>query len=117
MKLIKLPMLCLLASCSMLFVSQEDLDSWKGQPVDKLNAHSFFMTVPVEKSFLQDGTEIRNYRNGGSYRSFASCNYGFCTTNTREVVCNNIFYIKDGIVSEYKVEGNCRTDDSVRPEK
>lgn len=106
-----------LVSCAGIFVNQSDLDSWKGQPIDKLNSHSFFMTIPVEKSYLSNGTEIRNYRNGGTYRSTANCNYGSCTAITSETVCNNIFYIKDNIVQEYKVVGRCRTNSTLRPEK
>jgi hypothetical protein len=32
------------------------------------------------------------------------------------VVCNNIFYIKDGKVVEYAPTGNCYTDETVRPQ-
>ena len=36
-------------------VRQQDLDSWVGQPVSLLDMHPFFMTVPLEKRFTDDG--------------------------------------------------------------
>ena len=117
-------MCLLLAAC--LSVRQEDLDSWVGQPVELLDAHPFFMTVPLETRRAKDGVEIRNYRNG---KTVTSCsgnsnfnlnsgyanNYANCYQN--DVVCNNIFYIKNGKVLRYAPTGRCYTADFLQPQK
>ena len=112
-------------------VRQEDLDSWQGVPVRALDAHPFFITLPVDVRRLDDGTEIRNYVNGrniGSCTSNASVNaygqYSLGVTGTsscssRFGACNNIFYIKNGIVQRYAPTGSggarCFTDSRVTP--
>ena len=96
-------------------VHQEDFDAWKGAPVAALETHPILMTMPVVRTVASDGTEIRRYVNGGkvsscsgggavfkgaidaTYDSFSSCMQTFAA-------CNNIFYIKDGYVQQYKQE-------------
>lgn len=108
-------------------VRQKDLDAWVGMPVEALETHSFFITVPVFKTKTASGIEIWNYANGadvarcfgnaslqGGNRYYNSSSFATCTSN--RVVCNNIFYIRDGIVLEYKPTGSCYTDESVQPE-
>ena len=105
-------------------VRQEDLDSWVGQPVEALETHSWFITVPVIKTKASNGIEIWNYRNG---RTTTSCSaYGsgsyvsssaFATCSENEIVCNNIFYIKNGRVLEYRPTGRCYTDASLQPQR
>ena len=73
------------------------------------------------------GIEIRNYANG---RDVAQCfgNAGassvgnfvianaFTTCSSGRIVCNNIFYIKNGKVIEYAPTGRCYTDETVQPQ-
>lgn len=112
-------------------VNKGDLDAWQGVPVAELDKHPFFLTVPFVRTTASDGTEIRNYVNGdnvascsgggsifkstvdmASYSSFSSCMQKFRA-------CNNIFYIKDGLVQQYIATGTggsiCRTDETLRP--
>ena len=105
-------------------VRQEDLDAWVGQPVEALETHSFFVTVPLIKTKTSSGIEIWNYRNGGMQTScYGNARGGFVSTSlfatcsSGEVVCNNLFYIKDGRVLEYKPSGRCRTNSSLQPER
>src|SRR5436190_21308435 len=101
-----------LVSCAT--VRQQDLDAWVGMPVEALDTHSFFITLPMARTVTASGIEIRNYPNkrnigqcfgsGGvnanrylnsaTYNSFATCTGGL-------VGCDNIFYIKNGVVVEY----------------
>jgi hypothetical protein len=128
-------------------VSKDDTDSWTGQPVLALELHPLFVTMPVIKTRASDGTEIWNCYNGrksincsgigvgtGSgtidatrmgntvsgnvsgyvnYSSFTSCIAG-------SPACNNLFYIKDGIVQRYNPVGSggaiCTTDSRLRPQ-
>lgn len=114
-------------------VRQEDLDSWKGQPVAALDLHPLFLTMPVEIQRTADGTEIRNYVNGGEVgRCFGGATANsmggmsvmvtgnsFCSTAF--VACNNIFYIKGGKVLDYVPTptrgARCMTDSRVQPRK
>jgi len=117
----------LVGSCTTtsIFVRQQDLDAWVNVPVEELDTHSFFITIPMTKTITQDGIEIRNYANTGR-GNFCSANLNQNTmgTNTsasgtcvnRTVGCNNIFYIKDGVVLEYMAQGNCITNKSLQPE-
>lgn len=115
----------LLAGCAT--VRQQDLDAWVGVPVEALDTHSFFITVPMFRTRTDSGIEIRNYANG---RDVAQCfgnasasragNFvnanAFTTCSSGRIVCNNIFYIKDGKVIEYAPTGRCYTDETVQPQ-
>ena len=124
-------LLIVLAVSGCATVRQEDLDAWVGKPVVALETHPFFITVPVVKTQASDGTEIWNDVNGanigsctgggaiygrtidfGAYNQFASCVQRFAA-------CNNIFYIKKGIVQYYTPIGtggvSCYTNDSIKP--
>lgn len=117
------------ASCAT--VRQEDLQSWVGRPVDELDKHPVFLTLQVVRTRTADGTEIRNYVNGrntvscsdggmvtagyldtASYSRFSSCMQSF-------PACNNIFYIKNGVVTQYSPIGtggaHCCTNEKLRP--
>ena len=114
-------------------VNQLDLDAWVGVPVIALDTHSLFLTVPMVKTVTDSGVEIRNYVNKrgvsscggsgfgtvsspGSTLSYANFNaFQNCTSGM--VGCDNIFYIRDGKVIEYKPVGRCYTNEAVRPEK
>jgi hypothetical protein len=108
-------------------VRKQDIDAWAGVPVDALDTHSFFITVPLYRSVTPTGIEIRNYANGtdvaqcfsnaGANRSAKYVNANaFTTCSSGRVVCNNIFYIKDGVVIEYAPTGSCYTDETVQPQ-
>jgi hypothetical protein len=119
-----------LASCAT--VHQEDLQSWVGVPVDQLDKHPFFLTLQVVRSRAADGTEIRDYVNG---RNVASCSGGgtvssggyvdmvtynrFSSCMQSFAACHNIFYIKDGLVTQYSPIGTggmrCYTTEQLRP--
>ena len=126
--LISLIGLVALTGCT---VRQKDLDAWVGQPVEALDTQTFFLTLPMVKTITQSGVEIRNYINGRNIGScfgsgyisgatYNSANYNtFANCVSRFQACNNIFYIKNGIVIEYAPTGSggmrCFTDDSVLP--
>lgn len=115
----------LLAGCAT--VRQSDLDAWVNMPVEALDTHPLFVTLPLVRTKTESGIEVRNYANGmdvsrcsgqalasGSRRyvtvdAFSNCTHG-------RVVCNNIFYIRDGKVLEYAPTGRCYTDATVRPQ-
>ena len=109
-------------------VRQPDLDSWGGVAVIARDSRSIFLTVPMVKTITDSGIEIRNYvnkRNVGScsgsanisgYLSYQNFNT-FQTCSSGLIGCDNIFYIREGKVIEYKPVGWCYTDDTVRPEK
>ena len=104
-----------------LSVREEDLLSWKDQPVVLLDLHPFFITVPMTKTIAADVTEIRNYRNGGSVQRCNAGSYsngtGYANCYKNDVVCNNIFYIKNNKVIRYAPTGRCFTKASLQPQK
>lgn len=122
-KLLVLGIAAVLSGCAA--VHKEDLDAWVGMPVEALDTHTFFITVPVERRMTEGGIEIRNYRNGGGgtnciTNAFATgkgpnANAFAATACSESPVCNNIFFIKSGRVLEYAPTGRCMTDRSVRP--
>jgi hypothetical protein len=112
-------------------VRQEDTEAWVGKPVAALEKHPVFLTMPVVRTRASDGTEIWNYVNGrnvgtcsgsggiytglvdyASYTAFTAC-------MSRVAACNNIFYIKNGIVERYTPIGSgglrCYTDARLQP--
>ena len=97
-------------------VRKQDLDAWIGMPVEALDTHSFFITVPVRKSITSTGIEVRNYVNG---KETENCTYNKFTgidCSKDSITCNNIFYIKDGRVLEYAPTGRCLTNETVQPQ-
>jgi hypothetical protein len=115
-----------LAGCAT--VRQQDLDSWAGMPVEALDTHSLFLTVPMVRTISASGIEIRNYANGiesascytSGGASKSSGKYvntsAFTTCSNNKVVCNNLFYIREGRVIEYAPTGRCYTDATVQPQ-
>ncbi|WP_454619023.1 hypothetical protein [Bradyrhizobium cenepequi] len=126
-----------LAGC--MSVRQEDVDAWAGRPVAELDVHPVFLTMKVVRTVTPDGTEIRNYVNS---KDMVSCGGGgtvspgfkpqgysavaapttyssnvMCTSSTP--TCNNLFYIKGGIVQRFTPVGSggarCFTDERMRP--
>ena len=108
-------------------VRQQDLDAWTGMPIEALETHSFFVTVPLYKTKTESGIEIWNFANGADVASCFGNAYGrrsnryvsvdsFSTCSSTRVVCNNLFYIKDKIVLEYKPSGRCMTAEFLQPE-
>jgi hypothetical protein len=108
-------------------VRQQDLDAWVGMPVEALDTHSFFITVPMYRTVTASGIEIRNYSNGADVANcFGSAGAdrvgtyvganAFTTCSSGRIVCNNIFYIKEGKVIEYAPTGRCYTDETVQPQ-
>lgn len=108
-------------------VRQQDLDAWVGMPVEALETHSLFVTVPLYKTRTESGIEVWNFSNGSDVaqcfgNSFAAGTNryvnanSFATCSSSRVVCNNLFYIKDKVVLEYKPSGQCYTDETVQPE-
>ena len=108
-------------------VRQQDLDAWAGAPVEALDAHPLFLTMPMYRAQTASGVETRNYvnseetercftnlgarRGDGKYVSHSA----FTSCSESRTVCNNIFYIQSGKVTRYAPTGACYTDDSVRP--
>jgi hypothetical protein len=99
--------------------------------VQALDTQPMFLTMPMVKTVTAEGTEIRNYVNGrnigvcmgggtiagttvstATYGQFIRCMQGFAA-------CNNIFYIKNGIITDYMPIGTggmrCYTNDMTRP--
>ena len=115
--------------CAGKTVRQEDLNSWVGVSVDELDTHSLFLTLPVAKTISDSGVEVRVYSNkknlsscfdsgnidGKAYSNDASFT-AFQNCSSRIVGCDNIFYIKDRKVMEYKPVGQCYTDETLQPE-
>lgn len=125
-------MLLLLPGCT---VRQQDLDAWRGVPVLALDTHSLFLTVPMVRTVTQNGIEIRNYVNKIGVSQCFNPAFGmgqasatgqtvvgysqytsFQTCSARLVGCDNIFYIRDGRIIEYRPEGRCFTDERVQPQ-
>ena len=113
-------------------VRQSDLDAWEGQPVSALDKHPVFLVMSVKKSTADDGTEIRDYVNGGVVDSCGSvvsglvsgrAGFGSSRSNciSTERACHNIFLIKHGIVQRYAPTpsggARCYTDETVRPNR
>lgn len=109
-------------------VRQQDLDAWVGAPVEALDTHSFFITLPMVRTVTESGIEIRNYPNkrniggcfsfGNTYGYINSATYNsFATCSSNLVGCDNIFYIKNGRVVEYAPTGRCKTDETVQPQR
>ncbi len=101
-------------------VHQSDLDAWVGVPVKALDTHSFFLTLPLERSFTDDGLEIRNYVNEGIISDCVTIGYNV-VCRERKGGCHNIFYIRDGYVVEYRPTGSggveCYTGEITRPQE
>ena len=116
----------IMMGCSSIFIDENIVSDWKNVSVNELDTHSFFITIPMIKTITDGGIEIRNYRNG---RTFSQCSASgnvngssyltynaFASCSQNEVVCNNLFYIKDGVVIDYRLVGRCITAEFLRPE-
>lgn len=91
-------------------VHQSDLVAWQGAPVRELQTHSFFSTLPKRVETLGDGQELWIYSNCGT-----SCATIGNSVSCGDVCCSNQFFVRHGVVEQYRPVGRCRTDCSVRP--
>lgn len=108
----------ILAGCAIEpVIRQADLDSWQGMPVQALNTHPAFSSMPMTARTTAPDVEVRDYvsTQRGAYCRGTTF-FGGCADND-ELVCHNLFSIKDGRVVEYTQSGQCATNDSVRPEQ
>ena len=100
-------------------VRQSDLDAWVGIPAKALDVHSEFLTMRLERTFTEDGIEIRNYVNEVSGNRCMTIGYNVVCRGIKGA-CNNIFYIHEGYVLEYRPTGSggvrCYTDATLRPQ-
>jgi hypothetical protein len=108
-------------------VRQQDLNAWVGVPVEALDTHSIFITMPMYRTITADGVEIRNYVNaidvtrcfetaGASLHGNYVSGSAFTTCSSGQIACNNIFYIRDDVVIEYAPTGRCYTDKTAQPQ-
>lgn len=116
-------------------VRQQDLDAWVGKPVEALDTHSLFLTLPMVKTVTDSGIEIRDYVNKRAISQCAGSGFGNGSTNSNGtqtlsyanfnafhnctsgmVGCDNIFYIKNKKIIEYKPVGRCYTNEATQPE-
>lgn len=125
---INLLILLFISGCASKTVRQQDLNAWTNVSVDELDTHSLFLTLPQIKTKTENDIEIRIYSNkvnisdcDGSYikSGFMSSSVfnAYQTCTSKLVGCDNIFYIRDKKILEYKPVGNCYTDETVQPEK
>jgi hypothetical protein len=129
--LLTLVVILAVSGCANKTVRQQDLDAWVGVPVEALDTHSLFLTIPMVKTITDSGVEIRIYANKsafsgcsgmadglvnkGGYLSYASFQ-GFQSCVSKMVGCDNVFYIKNKKVIQYKPVGQCYTDETIQPE-
>ena len=122
----------LILGCTGMGVRQSDLDAWAGVPVVALDTQSFFLTLPMVKTITDTGVEIRDYVNKRNVSRCIQSSFGNATMPSNTIAyanfnqfqqcsssvrgCDNIFYIRDGKVIEYRPTGYCKTNDIVRPQ-
>lgn len=94
---------------------QTTSEAWKGLPVEALDIHSYWVTIPMKRVFRADGAEMRFYIDSGN---FTYCSRGGSSYSclSEKVTCNNIFYIKNGFVQKYKPAGRCYAKEIQLPE-
>ena len=124
--------LFLVASCATkpqeTSVRQQDLDAWVGVSVEALDSHEFFMKVPMYRTRTDGGTEVRIYAYGFNlgecFGEAGATKVGdfvdvdeFFACSRSLVVCNHMFFIREGKVLEYAPTGRCMTNDTVRPDQ
>ena len=101
-----------LAGCALRGVRQSDLDAWVGMPVEALDTQPLFLGMRLDRRMTNDGIEVRNYVNEAN----VSAPVGMTgMVVSRRIACNNIFYIHDDYVMEYRPTGRCYTDATTRP--
>jgi hypothetical protein len=128
----QLALTMLIAGCAGAGIRQSDIDAWSGIPVVALDTQSFFLTLPMVKTFTDTGVEIRDYVNKRNVAGCIQNSFGSATMPTNAITyanfnnfqlcsssvhgCDNIFYIRDGKVIEFRPTGYCKTSNLVRPQ-
>lgn len=107
-----------LAGCAAKMVRQDDLYAWKGMPVEALDTHALFSTLPVKKTVMDSGIELRTYENTKQSNACGASPLGGvgvlnCRRETR--ACTTEFYLRDQKVIEALARGQCYTDSATRP--
>ena len=108
--------------------SQSSQEDWNHVPVEILDDHELFKTMPMFRTKTDSDTEIRNYALGYDFgecfsKAGAKKNGDFVNENdfincsSSRIVCNNLFYIKEDTILEYAPTGRCPLDERVLPQK
>jgi len=111
-------------------VHHEEADVWAGTPVAALDTNPFFSALPMVRTSTPAGIEIRDYvdkkyvagclppasantkvftMNFGTYRAFRACSENM-------IGCDNVFYVDNGVVSQFAPSGQCKASAAVRPQ-
>ena len=107
-----------LAGCAAKRVNSDDLYAWKGVPVEALDTHPLFSTLPMTKGTGPNGIEVRTYQNSKQSSACKDAMLGGvavldCGKQAR--ACTTEFYVQDQRVIEALARGPCYTDRATRP--
>lgn len=89
----------ILSSCGLFPSSTPTPQTWIGRNINELEARPDFVTDKLEIRKLDDGTEIRHYKNTVSVNII----YGTLSESS----CSRLVYVKDKIITNFIAKGNC----------
>jgi hypothetical protein len=87
-------------------VHQEHLDAWRGQPISKVERHPVW-GVPASRTTLSDGAVAYQYVSKGAI---------FVQGNTvSQAVCTSTFIVKNDVIEQLTMQGQCYSTDASMP--
>ena len=104
--------------------AQDDVDSWRGQPILEVETHPMFSTLPRQVADLSDGSQLWSFARCQRYEIPARCTaypigtvqFAQCTGGrVEQTCCIRQFRIADKVVQGFRALGPCVTGCQVRP--
>lgn len=90
-------------------------EAWNGVPVEGLDIHSYWVTIPMKRVFRTDGREMRFYIDSGNFTYCSGGRFSYSCLS-ENVTCNHIFHIENGVVQKYEPAGRCYRKEAHLPE-
>ena len=90
-------------------------EAWSGVPVEALDIHSYWVTIPMKRVFRTDGREMRFYIDSGSFTYCSGGRFSYSCLSEK-VTCNHIFEQCRFQYEKYEPAGRCYRKEVHLPE-
>jgi hypothetical protein len=105
-----LALFLVLVSCSSGKIAKKQhaaWETWKGEPVAKLDEHPYFKLLKVKKIKNTSGIETWLYRDQSRFQSDSYCmSIGGCI-GMPIYNCDNIFSVQENVILGFEQKGSC----------
>ncbi|MBY0515392.1 MAG: hypothetical protein K2P81_00685 [Bacteriovoracaceae bacterium] len=92
--------------------SRSNKELWIGKVADDLVLHPIFATKEMNSRKASNGIEVITFKNSAGINGKNQMGtFGSSYSNSMEVACNHVFYLKEKIIYDYQRVGDCTVEE------